>query len=128
MKRVLIGVVLIFWTDLCQAILNPDKSSPCREYTVNACRFNTGDIITTSVGEDEVFCQYLCSEVYMDHCKFFHYDRPLRNCQIFGGRSSDPYQFCDQFAGPPSPTFDECKIQDKNYSWSQILFLDSDLK
>ena len=120
MRLHLIFATLASWIQLFASGLESDSWKRCRDYTVNACSFDTKNIITTSVDEEAEFCQYLCSDVYTKDCKYFHYDRPQKICQIYGGNGTEPYKYCDQFAGPPAPTFSECETLDQQCHVSPI--------
>ena len=93
----------------------------CRDYTNDLCSFEMGDMITSSLGDDQDFCQFLCSTIYQTRCTYFLYDYVQKMCKIYGGDKNEPSKYCRRFAGPPKPSQGDCQHSDRECHVSTYL-------
>ena len=85
----------------------------CRDFTFNDCTYEVTDMITSSIGQDENFCQFLCSVTYADLCVYFLYDDNQKMCQIFKGAMQNPRVFCSRVGGPSNTSLSKCQSHDQ---------------
>ena len=85
----------------------------CFDLTMELCQPNPPFQISNL--ESEKHCQNFCSFVYTDTCKFFIYDRPQKECQLFEYDFQEYIDSCDRIALTPTPDFTVCQEFLQNY-------------
>ena len=95
----------------------------CRDFTFNECSYKVSDMITSSIGQDEKFCQFLCNDTYSYVCTYFLYDKTQKMCQIFKGARDSPKIICSQYGGPSEPPVSQCQYHDDKCQVKKIDFL-----
>merc|ERR1712121_391752 len=89
----------------------PPAELDCRDFTFNRCDFSQlDDLVSTTFGEDDEYCQFVCNFLKKDNCKFWVYDYPNSKCDIYGLNSTTEFgSICHDHGGPSLPTIDDCK-------------------
>ena len=89
------------------------KPQSCRSYTLDRCEFSADILHTTTLDVDDVFCQTLCDVLYGSDCKYFVYDYPQRQCDIYGTKHDPTFKtLCAEHGGPVLPTIGHCEASD----------------
>ena len=100
------------------------KPQSCRSYTLDRCEFSADILHTTTLDVDDVFCQTLCDLLYGDECKYFVYDYPQRQCDIYGTKHDPTFKsLCAEHGGPVLPTIGHCEANDDPCIVSILLFV-----
>jgi len=113
-----IAILSVAFLATCQADLD------CREFTFNRCDFSKlDDLVSTTFGEDDSYCQFICKFLQADHCLFWVYDYPNSKCDIYGMNSTTDFgTICHDHGGPALPTIDDCKTNEnkcKGFRYAQ---------
>ena len=102
---------------------NGPSSLDCREFTYDRCDFGKlTDLVSTTFGEDDSYCQFICTFLQSDDCKYWVYDYPNQKCDIYGSDSDPDFgSICHNHAGPSLPTIDDCKTNENKCRVSKNL-------
>ena len=94
------------------AVGKPSNQS-CRSYSYNRCDFAADTLKTTTLGVDDSFCQTLCEVLYGPECKYFVYDYPQKQCDIYGTLLDPSFgSYCQVHGGPSAPAITDCEDYD----------------
>ena len=89
------------------------KAQSCRSYTLDRCEFSADILLSKTLDVDDVFCQTLCDVLYGSDCKYFVYDYPQRQCDIYGTKHDPSFKtLCAEHGGPVLPTIGHCEASD----------------
>ena len=100
------------------AVGKPSNQS-CRSYSYNRCDFAADTLKTTTLGVDDSFCQTLCDVLYGPECKYFVYDYPQKQCDIYGTQMDPSFgTYCQVHGGPSAPAITDCEDYDGQCSVS----------
>ena len=83
----------------------------CTAFTVGRCNFDSEELLSTTLQESDVFCNFLCEAAYAGRCRFYVYDFPNRRCDVYGSQQAvaDSYSsYCELHAGPAKPSLSTC--------------------
>merc|ERR1712226_1799569 len=84
-------------------------ATDCRAFTVNRCNFDKNGLISTTFDEDDSFCTFLCQVGMADTCKYFVYDYPNKQCDLYGVQADTDFSsYCDEEGGPALPVLANC--------------------
>jgi len=84
-------------------------ATDCRAFTVNRCNFDKNGLISTTFDEDDSFCTFLCQVGMADTCKYFVYDYPNKQCDLYSATADTDFSsYCDEEGGPALPVLANC--------------------
>merc|ERR1712025_438679 len=84
-------------------------ATDCRAFMVNRCNFDKNGLISTTFDEDDSFCTFLCQVGMADTCKYFVYDYPNKQCDLYGVQADTDFSsYCDEEGGPALPVLANC--------------------
>ena len=81
-------------------------------FTYDLCDFQMDTMITSTLGDDDKFCQFLCSTIYSTSCTYFAYDYVQKKCDVYSGERNKAFSYCKRIAGPNTPTLATCQQHD----------------
>ena len=93
------------------AVIGKPSNQSCRSYSFNECDFAVDTLKTTFLGVEDSYCQTLCI-AYGPECKYFVYDYPLKQCDIYVTQLDRFGKYCQVHGGPSAPVIAECEDYD----------------
>ena len=102
------------------AVIGKPSNQSCRSYSYNRCEFAVDTLKTTTLGvEEDTYCQNLCNILYGPECKYFVYDYPQKQCDIYGTLLDPSFgSYCEVHGGPSAPAITDCEDYDGQCSVS----------
>ena len=113
-KAILTLMTILFQDKQIDKCFEIDDKQTCDLFLQENCAYTGTVILEPPIGTiaDPKECEQLCFQFNAIGCTYWVFDQTLKKCSLRGENSKG----CSTWAGPKSPTFDECQGKNSNSS------------